>query len=198
MKKQIISLFAAIIFLYTPYLWCKLTNDDSEKFGLYYSTEKKDIAYTLIVTMVVLILLTVIALNWPWEKLPKHRSLSEILNIGLSGISAAIIEETFFRGFIQSLLEKKFSAYIAIIITNLIFAPIHLIVSPYWISLLTFFPGLIMGWLKFKFKNLLPPTLFHLLGNIWAIWFFPLPVISSEPICRFCKLCESLSLFIKF
>ena len=64
----------------------------------------------------------------------------------------------------------------AIVAVNLIFAPVHLFAAPYWISLCTFFPGLVMGWLKYRHDSLLPPALFHFLGNVWAIWFFPSPV----------------------
>ena len=93
-----------------------------------------------------------------------------------SGLAAAVIEETFFRGWLQPVFAKKLGPYAAIAVVNLIFAPVHLIVAPYWISLCTFFPGLVMGWLKYRHDSLLPPALFHFLGNIWAIWFFPSPV----------------------
>lgn len=32
-----------------------------------------------------------------------------------------------------------------------------------------------MGWLRLKHGDVAPAVLYHLLGNIWAIWFFPHP-----------------------
>ena len=46
--------------------------------------------------------------------------------------------------------------------------------------LCTFFPGLIMGWLKYRYQNLFPPALFHFIGNIWSIWFFPCLLYTSR------------------
>lgn len=131
---------------------------------------------TLVVTAAVLAVLTAVALAWPWEELPRHRGLRSVAELAASGLAAAVIEETFFRGWLQPMFAKKLGPYAAIVAVNLIFAPVHLVAAPYWISLCTFFPGLVMGWLKYRHNSLLPPALFHFLGNVWAIWFFPSPV----------------------
>ncbi len=172
----VISFCAGVFLLYWPYVWCWRRKESPDEYGLRWEFRAGDFMQTLAVSAFILLALTVVAINWPWEELPRRRDFWTALDLAASGLAAAIIEETFFRGWLQPVLERRVSPLAAIVITNLVFAPIHLIVAPYWISLCTFFPGLVMGWLKYRYKNLFPPALFHFVGNIWAIWFFPLPV----------------------
>ena len=137
--------------------------------------EKKAIAQTLIITAFTLSMLTAVALVWPWDDLPHRRPFDLVLKLIISGLAAAVAEEIFFRGWMQPMLRKRYSAAVSIVAVNLVFAPLHLIAAPYFISLLTFFPGLIMGWLRERYGNILPSIIFHFLGNVWAIWFFPSP-----------------------
>jgi hypothetical protein len=137
--------------------------------------EKRAIAQTLIITAFTLSMLTAVALVWPWDDLPHRRPFDMVLKLIISGLAAAVAEEIFFRGWMQPMLRKRYSATVSIVAVNLVFAPLHLIAAPYFISLLTFFPGLIMGWLRERYGNILPSIIFHFLGNVWAIWFFPSP-----------------------
>ena len=137
--------------------------------------EKKAIAQTLIITAFTLSMLTAVALVWPWDDLPHRRPFDLVLKLIISGLAAAVAEEIFFRGWMQPMLRKRYSATVSIVAVNLVFAPLHLIAAPYFISLLTFFPGLIMGWLRERYGNILPSIIFHFLGNVWSIWFFPSP-----------------------
>ena len=137
--------------------------------------EKRAIAQTLIITAFTLSMLTAVALVWPWDDLPHRRPFGLVLKLIISGLAAAVAEEIFFRGWMQPMLRKRYSAAVSIVAVNLVFAPLHLIAAPYFISLLTFFPGLIMGWLRERYGNILPSIIFHFLGNVWAIWFFPSP-----------------------
>lgn len=143
--------------------------------SLSFACDRKALGQTLVITALTLLFLTAVALLWPWEDLPRSRSLDAVLNLSLSGLLAAVAEESFFRGWMQPMLRKKFSAAVAITAVNLVFAPLHLIAIPSFVSLLTFFPGLIMGWLRERYGSILPSIIFHFLGNIWAIWFFPSP-----------------------
>ena len=137
--------------------------------------EKRAIAQTLIITAFTLSMLTAVALVWPWDDLPHRRPFDIVLKLMISGFAAAVAEEIFFRGWMQPALRRRYSAAVSIVAVNLVFAPLHLIAAPYLISLLTFFPGLIMGWLRERYGNILPSIIFHFLGNVWAIWFFPSP-----------------------
>ena len=137
--------------------------------------EKRAILQTLVITAFTLLLLTAVALVWPWDDLPHRRPFDIVLKLMISGFAAAVAEEIFFRGWMQPALRRRYSAAVSIVAVNLVFAPLHLIAAPYLISLLTFFPGLIMGWLRERYGNILPSIIFHFLGNVWAIWFFPSP-----------------------
>lgn len=89
---------------------------------------------------------------------------------------AAIPEEIFFRGYLQSNIiyllntvtgkKNGFLEWYGIIICAVAFAVSHALLLGSAISLITFFPGLIMGWLFFRTNSLLAPILFHVIANI--------------------------------
>jgi len=112
----------AVIMLYLPYLWCRVRHENTAAYGLDWKADKYAICFTLCISAVVLVLLTPIALNWPNVTLPHKRSASAALNMIAAGLAAAIIEETFYRGWIETLLKRKISVYAASIIVNILFA----------------------------------------------------------------------------
>jgi membrane protease YdiL (CAAX protease family) len=78
----------------------------------------------------------------------------------------ALPEEFFFRGFLQDSIGRNFRA---VLLVSLLFSIAHLpraIFFDDWITLLSFFPSLVMGWLYMKTNNILPGTTFHLLSNL--------------------------------
>lgn len=87
----------------------------------------------------------------------------------------AIAEEVFFRGYVQSNILRLTSKlklkqcwlqqWISITLSATCFAIAHIIVQGQIISVLTFLPGLILGWLFIRTKSLLAPILFHGLAN---------------------------------
>lgn len=86
----------------------------------------------------------------------------------------AVAEEVFFRGYLQSNLLRLASTtkrrpflqnWISIVICACFFAAAHVIVQGQAASALTFFPGVILGWLFIRTKSLLGPILFHALAN---------------------------------
>jgi membrane protease YdiL (CAAX protease family) len=75
-------------------------------------------------------------------------------------------EEFFFRGFLQDTIGRNCRA---VLLVSLLFAVAHVPKALFlgdWMSLLTFFPSLVMGWLYMKTNNVLPGTIFHLLANL--------------------------------
>lgn len=78
----------------------------------------------------------------------------------------ALPEEFFFRGFLQDSSGRDMKAVAFI---SLLFAVAHLPSALFlgeWMSLLSFFPSLVMGWLYAKTNNILPGTIFHLFANL--------------------------------
>jgi len=81
-------------------------------------------------------------------------------------LSVSFPEEFFFRGFLQDTINRNFRS---VLLVSLLFAAAHVpkaFFSGDWMSLLTFFPSLVMGWLYMKTNNILPGTIFHLLANL--------------------------------
>jgi len=88
----------------------------------------------------------------------------------------AVAEEVFFRGFLQSNILRLMNTvmagwpaqqcWVSIVISAACFAAAHMIVQGQIISVLTFLPGLVLGWLFIRTKSLLAPILFHGLANM--------------------------------
>jgi len=88
----------------------------------------------------------------------------------------AVAEEVFFRGYVQGNIFRLTSTmkleqcglqqWISITLSAACFAAAHIIVTGKIISVLTFLPGLILGWLFTRTRSLLAPILFHGLANI--------------------------------
>ncbi len=88
----------------------------------------------------------------------------------------AVAEEVFFRGYVQSNTLRLINAvmarrrmlqrWVSIVISAACFAAAHMIVQGQIISVLTFLPGLVLGWLFIRTKSLLAPILFHGLANM--------------------------------
>jgi membrane protease YdiL (CAAX protease family) len=93
------------------------------------------------------------------EKISAYAILFQLMGVALP-------EEFFFRGFLQDSIGKTLKA---VLIVSILFSLAHLpkaIFNQEWMSLLSFFPSLIMGWLYMKTNNILPGTVFHLLANV--------------------------------
>ena len=174
---NIIGLIAAAFMLYFPYTWCKWKNECEEDYGLKWFLSRQAKIDVVIALAVTLIPLTVIVMYLPqnWGGGLKTPSFWEALNILGGGIAAAFIEETFFRGWLQTLAVRKFGAVTGILIATAIFASVHLIAVLKVIRLLTFFPGLIMALLRHRNNSVMPGIIYHAVCNIWAVWFSPLP-----------------------
>jgi membrane protease YdiL (CAAX protease family) len=90
-------------------------------------------------------------------------------------IVVALPEELFFRGFLLGLLEKRFPPKrrilgggigLALVLSALAFAVIHLPKDGDPRALATFFPGLLFGWMRSSTGSILGPTLLHGSSNI--------------------------------
>jgi membrane protease YdiL (CAAX protease family) len=87
----------------------------------------------------------------------------------------AVAEEVFFRGYLQANIlnlassmaggQCRFSEWISIAVSAACFALAHIIIQGQFISVLTFLPGLVLGWLFVRSGTLLSPILFHGLTN---------------------------------
>ena len=167
-----IPLLVFAFFLYFPYGWCALRKQSFESCGLRWRITTRGWSDLAAATAGTLLPLTAIALLFFRDFLPSPNPAA-IFPAALSGFAVAVAEETFFRGWLQTVLSSKFAAPRAILITALLFGLAHL-ASPYApFALLAFFPGLVMGLLRHRSGSVLPAILYHWFGNIWSIWFYP-------------------------
>jgi len=142
-----------------------------DAYGLRWFMTKNAWRDVIVLTVLTLVPLTPIAMSWPG--VPYRLSYFTVLELLGAGIAASFIEEIFFRGWLQTILTRKMGAFFAIIVTSFLFACAHLIINPSWVRFATFFPGLIMGWLRWRHGSVMPAILYHIFGNVWSVWFFP-------------------------
>lgn len=174
----LIGLLAASFMLYFPYEWCRFRHEDERDYGLKWFMTRESKREVIIALLVTLIPLTFVSLHWPYEwggRGFKHPSLWQAIdNLG-GGIAAAFIEETFFRGWLQTILIRKTGIYFGIFLATLLFALSHLIVLTGWLRVATFFPGLVMAVLRHRGGSVMPSIIYHAVCNVWAVWFAPVP-----------------------
>lgn len=90
-----------------------------------------------------------------------------IITFFVLAILAPIVEEIFFRGFIQEQLQKITSSKVAILIQALIFSLAHL--EPQVVIPLTII-GTIMGYIYHKTNSIYPTIIFHSINNSLAFY----------------------------
>ena len=84
-------------------------------------------------------------------------------------IIAPLGEELLFRGFLQQILEKHWKDVTkAVLVTALFFAMIH--INPYWFVQI-YILGILLGFLAWKTKSVLPPLILHGINNAMAMFF---------------------------
>ena len=85
---------------------------------------------------------------------------------------APIGEEMVFRGFLQRYLEEHWGDVTrAILVTSLFFAAIHF--NPYW-AIQIYMMGLLLGYLSWKTKSILPSIVVHIAINGTSMLFMAL------------------------
>lgn len=86
-------------------------------------------------------------------------------------LSAAVVEEFFYRGIMMNLCRTRFSAEKAVIITALLFAVAH--IAPFmWIH--TFVCGILCGYYYYRSGKIMIPIIIHFINNL--IWGCLLPI----------------------
>ncbi len=169
-------LFAVAAMLYGPYIWAWARKEPMGAYGLALRPSRRGLFEATALAALTLVPLTAMVFTgWPGRTWPRDLPFSAVMAFASSGLVAAVSEEVFFRGWVQTLLTRFFHPATAIVGASALFALSHLVFRSDPFYLLTFFPGLVMGWLRSRHGDIAPAILYHLLGNLWAIWFFPHP-----------------------
>ena len=169
-SQQMTAFIVFAFFLYFPYAWCALRGESPGRYALLWRLSPSAARDLLFVTGGTLIPLTFISLFFFARFLPPWHA-ERILPGILSGLAAAVAEETFFRGWMQTVFAERFPEWKSILLASLFFGLAHVFQSP--AAMLAFFPGICMGFLRSKHASVLPAILYHWFGNIWSIWFYP-------------------------
>jgi membrane protease YdiL (CAAX protease family) len=171
----VLPILVAAFLLYFPYAWCYFRKEPLSDYGLLWIASPRALRESVLLIVLTLIPLTPVAIHWPGAHVPHFFPPRETVSLLASGIAAAIIEETFFRGWLQTLVSRFLNPVLSIVLVSFVFAASHMFVTPGPLRLATFFPGLVMGYLRFRHGTVLPGVVYHALGNVWSVWFFPLP-----------------------
>jgi len=92
-------------------------------------------------------------------------------------VVVALPEELFFRGCLHRLLEERFpptrrvlggGVGVALLLSSLCFALVHLPKNGDPRALATFFPGLLFGWMRSATGSIAPSVVVHAASNIWV------------------------------
>lgn len=92
----------------------------------------------------------------------------------------ALPEEFYFRGYFQSAMDivcKKRVRFLGVnvgwglLVTAVVFAISHTIVSYQWWHFSIFFPALLFGYLRLLTGSITAPVLFHVASNVIMDWF---------------------------
>lgn len=94
-------------------------------------------------------------------------------------IFTCIPEEVFWRGFIQNRIQSYTSPSIAILITSVIFASIHLTFAGIYFAILAFIAGIVYGTAYHKTKKIEVSIICHYMVNIGQFIFFTYPILAS-------------------
>lgn len=97
------------------------------------------------------------------------RHSNMLYRLFVMGFLASICEETLFRGYLQSAIEKTLGVKRSILWTSILFAVYHL--NP--TTMIAVLPSaLLMGWICWKFNSIFPAILLHFSNNFFAPYLF--------------------------
>ncbi len=99
--------------------------------------------------------------EWLEDLLPAFKSRAVLMFL-LIGIIGPVMEELLFRGIILDGLLKRYDPWSAIMISALFFGLIHLNLIQF---IFGFVFGLLLGWVYWKSRSLVPAIIIHALNN---------------------------------
>jgi len=195
------SALVAMTFLYAPVVMASIRKEDLEAYGLTWQPVKLSLLVSGIALSIIIPVFVVgyfgfyelacnrepnfLTMLTPRGECRRYGGLATLhaprLGLGLLEFCAiqfvvvALPEELFFRGYVLTLLEKRYPPTrqlwggkigIALLLTSVMFALVHLPRAGDPSALATFFPALLFGWMKSRTGSLLAPVITHAMANI--------------------------------
>lgn len=175
---QTLPVWAAALFLYVPLLLIGLTRTRPEEWGITPRRFLFSMNMFLILSIVMLpafVLLYRLYRSW-WLHIPLRVSFPDdwLLLLLYHLLCVALPEEVFYRGYMQSRLNRVYPQRVTLLsaplgfgllYTSFLFALGHFIISLRPEGLATFLPGLVFGWLRERTGSIVASTAFHALCN---------------------------------
>jgi len=179
---KILPLAAALIFLLLPIVFIRLRKQEYSQYGLFPENILNEISSVIKTSALIFPLFIIGFYFWQRYAIGNFAGWSLPNNLLLLSIShlllAALPEEVFFRGYLQTRLKMFIPAgpkalwikcWPSIIACSTLFAACHFIIDFRISRLAVFFPSLIFGWLKEKTGTVTAPVLFHVMCNILMV-----------------------------
>ena len=184
-QQKIYNLFSFVVgqsFMLLPLLYFLIIKKEPIIDRLRIRAIKKDVVfYTFLLSIGVVILSDeldrIVNIIWPAPDyildlnnlLQPESTLGFILLILAIVVIAPIGEELLFRGFLQQILEQSWNDTTrSILVTALVFAVIHM--NAYWFIQI-YFLGILLGFLAWKTKSVIPSLILHSVNNGLALTF---------------------------
>jgi len=175
-------LFTPAVLIILALMPARLRKIKLTEIGFNFGHLKSALLLTLVVSLIIfpvtvigLLILRHFNMAAPWA--PQIPSGSWLNWVFYQVMYLAVAEEIFFRGYLQSTIQQIFlatsskylrgSTYWTIIFSAGIFALAHVLLTNNALALVTFFPGIILGWLFLRTKTVISPIIFHALANIF-------------------------------
>ncbi len=180
-----LSYFVAYILIGVPIAVLWIRRRPLDYFGFGVRELLRSVGVFLVASLIVFPLFLLLAHLWMkivWSAGEFHvASLPDFWNLlVVQLIVVALPEEFYFRGYFQSAMNSLFAKRWKIfgvrlgwswLLTALIFAFAHTLITFKWWHFSIFFPALVFGYLRERTGNVIAPTLFHATSNIFMDWF---------------------------
>ena len=107
------------------------------------------------------------ALSFDWLEGTFDYMQTSWAGILLVALVGPVVEELFFRGGILRVLLGKYKPGVAIVVSGLIFGIIHMNPAQVVFASLA---GMLLGWLYWRTRSLIPCMVVHVLNNSFSVW----------------------------
>jgi membrane protease YdiL (CAAX protease family) len=177
---ELLYVFFGIFFFILPYFYAKKRGYDLKLIFRFNPVRKEVILLSTLIGITItiigdeidrLIQIIIPLPDWFAEQakyLVADSIVEWILIISGAIIIAAFAEELLFRGFLQVSLEKKGDPNRAVVLSSIAWTIVHM--NPYW-AIQIFIIGIIIGFLAWRTKSVIPAIIVHAINNFIALLF---------------------------
>jgi membrane protease YdiL (CAAX protease family) len=95
----------------------------------------------------------------------KYPMLIVVLSIVMGSLVSPFAEESGFRGYFQVVLESRYRAPVAILVSSVVFALAHVLTHPWPTASVFFLAGLIFGSIAYLSNSIWPGIVVHMIGD---------------------------------